>query len=51
MMALVLDEFDILDDPSLLVTHTGLRDVSLVTICVDQNRRHTNHLARYSENQ
>lgn len=40
-MALVLDEIDMLDDPALLVTLAGLRDVSLVTICVDQNRLHT----------
>jgi Cdc6-like AAA superfamily ATPase len=40
-MALVLDEIDMLDDPTLLVTLAGLRDVSLVTICVDRDRLHT----------
>jgi len=40
-LAVVLDEVDVLDDASLITTLADLPDVSLVTICIDQDQLHT----------
>lgn len=45
-VAAVLDEVDVLDEPDLIASLADIRNVSLITICVDQDKLHTDLVER-----